>query len=143
MTRIIDGKAFAEKLRADIALRVANLKAGNNITPGLAVILVGNNPASEVYVKNKGKQTREAGMHSLEFHLPDTTSEMELLTKVQELNNDDDASSSSYRCPNTSMKAPSSMRFRRARMSTVFTSSTPACSPPGKTRSCHAHRWAA
>ena len=90
MTRIIDGKAFAEKLRADIALRVANLKAGNNITPGLAVILVGNNPASEVYVKNKGKQTREAGMHSLEFHLPDTTSEMELLTKVQELNNDDD-----------------------------------------------------
>lgn len=88
-TSIIDGKAFAEKLRADIATRVAKLKADKGITPGLAVVLVGNNPASEVYVRNKGKQTREAGMNSLEFQMPETTSEEELLAKVQELNNDD------------------------------------------------------
>ena len=85
---LIDGKAFAEKLRADIAARVTALKASKNITPGLAVVLVGNNPASEVYVKNKAKQTRDVGMNSFEFRLPDTTSEAELLAKITELNND-------------------------------------------------------
>src|SRR5277367_6377990 len=87
-TKIIDGKAFAEKLRGDIAARVAKLKAEKGITPGLAVVLVGNNPASEVYVKNKAKQTKEVGMNSFEFHLPDIISEAELLAKIQELNND-------------------------------------------------------
>ena len=86
-TRVIDGKAFAEKLRADIAIRVAALKA-KGVTPGLAVVLVGNDPASEVYVRNKGKQTREVGMESFEYHLPDTTSQEELLAKVAELNAD-------------------------------------------------------
>ncbi|MEQ1706569.1 MAG: tetrahydrofolate dehydrogenase/cyclohydrolase catalytic domain-containing protein [Rickettsiales bacterium] len=85
-TKIIDGKAFAESLRADIKIRVAKLKAEKNITPGLAVVLVGNDPASEVYVKNKGKQTIEAGMQSFEFHLPAETSESELLKKIDELN---------------------------------------------------------
>ncbi len=70
-TKIIDGKAFAEKLRKDIAARVAKLKTEKNITPGLAVVLVGNNPASEVYVKNKAKQTSEAGMKSFVFRLPE------------------------------------------------------------------------
>lgn len=87
-TKIIDGKKFAENLRADIAVRVAKLKAEKNITPGLAVVLVGNNPASEVYVRNKGKQTKEAGMNSFEYHLPETISEAELLAKITELNND-------------------------------------------------------
>jgi methylenetetrahydrofolate dehydrogenase (NADP+)/methenyltetrahydrofolate cyclohydrolase len=87
-TKIIDGKAFAEKLRADIAARVAKLKAERNITPGLAVVLVGSDPASEIYVKNKGKQTREAGMRSLEFHLPKETTQDELLGKVKALNLD-------------------------------------------------------
>jgi methylenetetrahydrofolate dehydrogenase (NADP+)/methenyltetrahydrofolate cyclohydrolase len=86
-TRIIDGKAFAANLRADIARRVAKLKAEKNITPGLAVVLVGNDPASEVYVRNKGKQTIEAGMESFEFHLPAETGEEELLKKIDELNN--------------------------------------------------------
>lgn len=86
-TKIIDGKAFAEKLRDDIAKRVAKLKAEKGITAGLAVILVGSDPASEVYVRNKGKQTIEAGMQSFEFHLPATTSEAELLKKIEELNN--------------------------------------------------------
>lgn len=86
-TKIIDGNAFAERLRADIARRVEGLQA-RGIVPGLAVILVGNNPASEVYVKNKAKQTKEVGMNSYEFRLPESTTEAELLAKVEELNND-------------------------------------------------------
>jgi methylenetetrahydrofolate dehydrogenase (NADP+)/methenyltetrahydrofolate cyclohydrolase len=85
---IIDGKVFAANLRTDIAARVAKLKAEKGITPGLAVILVGNDPASEVYVKNKAKQTLEVGMNSYEFRLPATITEAELLAKVNELNND-------------------------------------------------------
>ncbi|MCE2927087.1 MAG: bifunctional methylenetetrahydrofolate dehydrogenase/methenyltetrahydrofolate cyclohydrolase FolD [Rickettsiales bacterium] len=90
MTKLIDGKAFAASLRADIAKRVAQLKAKKNITPGLAVVLVGSDPASEVYVKNKAKQTVEAGMRSFEYKLPETTSEAELLAKVVELNSNPD-----------------------------------------------------
>ncbi|MEQ1788984.1 MAG: bifunctional methylenetetrahydrofolate dehydrogenase/methenyltetrahydrofolate cyclohydrolase FolD [Rickettsiales bacterium] len=86
-TKIIDGKAFAEKLRADIKTRVAELKTDKGVTAGLAVILVGEDPASEVYVRNKGKQTIEAGMESFEFNLPAQTSEEELLKKIDELNN--------------------------------------------------------
>ncbi len=87
MTKIIDGKAFAANLRADIAKRVEALKI-KGITPGLAVVLVGNDPASEVYVRSKGKQTVEAGMNSYEFKMPETTTESELLAKVAELNLD-------------------------------------------------------
>ncbi len=85
-THLIDGKAFAGNLRADIARRVAQLKAEKHITPGLAVVLVGNDPASEVYVRNKAKQTVEAGMRSFEYKLPETTSQADLLAKVAELN---------------------------------------------------------
>ncbi len=86
-TKIIDGKEFAHNLRLDIAQRVAELKEKNDITPGLAVILVGNDPASEVYVRNKNKQTIEAGMKSFEFTLPAETSEEDLLKRIFELNN--------------------------------------------------------
>ena len=84
----IDGKAFAANLRADIAKHVATLKSEHVITPGLAVVLVGEDPASQVYVRSKGKQTEEAGMASFEHKLPDTTSEIELLKLVEQLNND-------------------------------------------------------
>jgi methylenetetrahydrofolate dehydrogenase (NADP+)/methenyltetrahydrofolate cyclohydrolase len=87
-TTLIDGKAFAQTLRNDIAKRVAKLKSEKGITPGLAVILVGNNPASEVYVRNKTKQTSETGMNSFEFTLPESTTEEELLGKIHMLNND-------------------------------------------------------
>ena len=87
-TKLIDGKAFAANLRNDIAARVAQLKANKGVTPGLAVVLVGNNPASEVYVRNKAKQTREVGMNSFEYSMPETTTEEELLAKVHALNND-------------------------------------------------------
>ena len=88
MTHIIDGKAFAKGLRAEVARKVAQLKAGHGITPGLAVVLVGEDPASQVYVRNKGKQTVEAGMHSFEHRLPATTSQPELLALIDQLNED-------------------------------------------------------
>ena len=86
--RIIDGKASAARLRADIARRVAVLASRHGVTPGLAVVLVGDDPASQVYVRNKGRQTREAGMQSFETHLPTTASEDELLAQVARLNAD-------------------------------------------------------
>jgi methylenetetrahydrofolate dehydrogenase (NADP+) / methenyltetrahydrofolate cyclohydrolase len=86
--RIIDGKASAARLRADIAQRVRMLSSRHGIIPGLAVALVGDDPASQVYVRNKGRQTREAGMQSFETHLPATASEDELLAHVARLNAD-------------------------------------------------------
>ena len=89
MSKVIDGKAFAATLRADVGDKVAKLKAKHNIVPGLAVVLVGEDPASQVYVRNKGKQTAEAGMQSFEHKLPDTTSQDELMTLIDKLNADD------------------------------------------------------
>jgi methylenetetrahydrofolate dehydrogenase (NADP+) / methenyltetrahydrofolate cyclohydrolase len=86
--QMIDGKAFASKIRARVAEHVARLKADHGITPGLAVVLVGEDPASSVYVRSKGKQTVEAGMNSYEHKLPVDTSEEELLALVQRLNAD-------------------------------------------------------
>ena len=69
MAKIIDGKAYAEGLRARIAKAVTELKAEHGLTPGLAVVLVGEDPASKVYVANKAKQTVEVGMNSWEHRL--------------------------------------------------------------------------
>jgi methylenetetrahydrofolate dehydrogenase (NADP+) / methenyltetrahydrofolate cyclohydrolase len=88
MTQIIDGKAFAEGLRGRIGTAVAKLKAEHGLMPGLAVVLVGEDPASKVYVANKAKQTVEVGMNSWEHKLPAETSEADLLALVQKLNND-------------------------------------------------------
>lgn len=87
MTRIIDGKKFAETLRARIKDEVAELKAKTGKQPGLAVILVGEDPASEVYVRNKSKQTVEVGMQNFEYKYPSGISENELISKIEELNN--------------------------------------------------------
>ncbi|MCV6596836.1 MAG: bifunctional methylenetetrahydrofolate dehydrogenase/methenyltetrahydrofolate cyclohydrolase FolD [Mangrovicoccus sp.] len=86
--QIIDGKAFAASLRTRIAEHVTRLKADHGLTPGLAVVIVGEDPASQVYVRNKGKQTREAGMHSVEHALPAETSESDLLALIDQLNSD-------------------------------------------------------
>jgi methylenetetrahydrofolate dehydrogenase (NADP+) / methenyltetrahydrofolate cyclohydrolase len=83
---IIDGKAIAQTLRADVATRVAALKEQRGITPGLAVVLVGEDPASQVYVRNKHAQTLEAGMASFEHKLPATATQAELLAIVASLN---------------------------------------------------------
>lgn len=85
---IIDGKAFAAKVRAQVAEHVARLKEQNGITPGLAVVLVGEDPASKVYVSSKGKQTVEVGMNSYEHKLPADTSEADLLALIARLNAD-------------------------------------------------------
>ncbi len=86
---IIDGKAFAADLRARIGETVTQLKVQHDLTPGLAVVLVGADPASQVYVRNKNKATLEAGMQSFEHVLPDTTSQEELLSLIERLNSDD------------------------------------------------------
>jgi methylenetetrahydrofolate dehydrogenase (NADP+) / methenyltetrahydrofolate cyclohydrolase len=84
--KIIDGKAFAEKLRGNVARKVAALKAQHDVVPGLAVVLVGENAASQVYVRNKAKQTAEAGMRSFKHELPAETSADTLLGLVRDLN---------------------------------------------------------
>ena len=85
---LIDGKAFAAGLRDEIRGQVARLHAAHSVTPGLAVVLVGENPASEVYVRNKARQTREAGMASFEHRLDTGTSEESLLALVRQLSDD-------------------------------------------------------
>ena len=89
MDKIIDGKAFAERLRGEVGRKVAALKERDGIVPGLAVVLVGEDPASQVYVRNKGKQTVEVGMQSIEHKLADTTSQDELMALIDQLNGDD------------------------------------------------------
>jgi methylenetetrahydrofolate dehydrogenase (NADP+) / methenyltetrahydrofolate cyclohydrolase len=86
--RLIDGKAIATELRARVAAEVARLKRDHNVEPGLAVVLVGENPASAVYVRSKSKQTVEAGMRSLDHRLPEHASEQEVLALVEKLNAD-------------------------------------------------------
>ena len=90
MGKKIDGKAFAEGLRGRVGKAVARLQQDHGLVPGLAVVLVGEDPASQVYVRNKGKQTLEAGMGSFEHKLPDTTAESELLALINQLNADPD-----------------------------------------------------
>jgi len=88
MSTVIDGKAFAAGLRERIGKAVAHIADNHNIKPGLAVVLVGEDPASQVYVRNKGKQTIEAGMDSIEHKLPADTPEAEVLKLVDNLNKD-------------------------------------------------------
>ncbi len=86
--RIIDGKAFAAGLRARVARQVATLRREHGIVPGLAVVLVGDNPASHVYVRNKRRQTLEAGMESFEHNLPADAAQDDLMALVRQLNAD-------------------------------------------------------
>ena len=85
---IIDGKAFAARVRGQVAEHVVRLKAEHAIIPGLAVVLVGEDPASQVYVRSKGKLTVEVGMHSVEHKLDVDTSEADLLAVIDQLNAD-------------------------------------------------------
>jgi methylenetetrahydrofolate dehydrogenase (NADP+) / methenyltetrahydrofolate cyclohydrolase len=86
--KIIDGKAFAEQLRQRIAGHVARLKSDHGITPGLAVVIVGTDPASQVYVTSKARQTAEVGMNSYKHELPADVPEADLLALIHELNAD-------------------------------------------------------
>jgi methylenetetrahydrofolate dehydrogenase (NADP+)/methenyltetrahydrofolate cyclohydrolase len=84
---LIDGNAIARSIRDEVTLDVARLVA-RGIKPGLAVVLVGDDPASEVYVRNKGRACDEAGMHSVTINMPATTTQQELLAQVKRLNDD-------------------------------------------------------
>jgi methylenetetrahydrofolate dehydrogenase (NADP+)/methenyltetrahydrofolate cyclohydrolase len=86
--QVIDGKAFAAKVRGQVADGVSKLKADHDLVPGLAVVLVGEDPASQVYVRSKGKMTTEVGMKSVEHRLDDDTSEADLLAIIKSLNED-------------------------------------------------------
>jgi methylenetetrahydrofolate dehydrogenase (NADP+)/methenyltetrahydrofolate cyclohydrolase len=86
--KIIDGKALAEGLRESIAVEVAKLRADHGLVPGLAVVLVGEDPASQVYVRNKGKAAEAAGIAASDHRLDATTSQEELVALVQRLNDD-------------------------------------------------------
>ena len=88
-TKLIDGKARADRLLADVAAAAASLRGGPGIVPGLCAVLVGRDPASEVYVRNKGKAATAAGIASFQHVLPETTSEAELLSLIATLNADD------------------------------------------------------
>jgi methylenetetrahydrofolate dehydrogenase (NADP+)/methenyltetrahydrofolate cyclohydrolase len=87
MANLIDGRAIAEKVYVDVRREVAKLKA-NGVTPGLAVILIGDNPASRTYVRSKDKMCRELGLYSMKLELPASTTQNELLARVEELNRD-------------------------------------------------------
>ena len=84
---MIDGRAIAEKVYVDLRRQITELKS-QGLTPGLAVVLVGDNPASRAYVRSKDKMCRELGLHSLKLELPAETSQAELLARVEELNRD-------------------------------------------------------
>lgn len=88
MVQVIDGKAFAAKVRQKVTQKVEKLKSDHNVEPGLAVVLVGEDPASQVYVRNKGRQTKETGMNSFEHRLQDTISQTQLVDLVESLNAD-------------------------------------------------------
>lgn len=85
--QLLDGKTMSNELREKLALRVENLKA-RGVTPGLAVILLGEDPASQIYVKNKGLGCAQVGMHSVTIRLPETTTQQELETQIDQLNGD-------------------------------------------------------
>jgi methylenetetrahydrofolate dehydrogenase (NADP+)/methenyltetrahydrofolate cyclohydrolase len=86
--RIIDGKVIASELRARVAAEVARIRRDHQLTPGLAVVLVGSDPASEVYVRSKHKQTQEAGMASFEYKLPADVAQSDVLALIAQLNRD-------------------------------------------------------
>ena len=89
MAKIIDGKAISAQIRQEISEEVAKMKAEQGIVPGLAVIIVGQDPASQVYVRNKAKDCEETGINSFVHALPENTTEEELLALVHKLNDDD------------------------------------------------------
>ncbi|HJW42111.1 MAG TPA: tetrahydrofolate dehydrogenase/cyclohydrolase catalytic domain-containing protein, partial [Rhizomicrobium sp.] len=86
--RIIDGKAFAATLRARVETETTRLKREHGLVPGLATVLIGNDPASEVYVRNKGKTAEAIGFRSFHYSLPQTAGEAEVLARVAALNAD-------------------------------------------------------
>jgi methylenetetrahydrofolate dehydrogenase (NADP+) / methenyltetrahydrofolate cyclohydrolase len=139
--RLIDGKAFAAGLRARVADAVPAFAAAAGRAPGLAVVLVGEDPASQVYVRSKGKATIEAGMESFEHKLPIDTSQTELLALVGQLNADPAVDGILVQLPLP--KQIDEAAITPTRMSTASMSSTPDVSRSAPKASCRARRLAA
>jgi len=111
MAKLIDGRAIAEKVYVDLRREIAEVKA-KGITPGLAVILVGENPASRAYVRSKDKMCRELGLHSVKLELPASTTQTELLARVEELNRDPSIHGILVQSPPPEHQSPSRFRLR-------------------------------
>jgi hypothetical protein len=143
--KVIDGKAFAAALRGRIATHAASFEAATGRKAGLAVVLVGEDPASSVYVRSKGKQTVEAGMASFEHRLPADTDEATLLALIGQLNADPavDGILVQLPCPRISPNRPSSPPSTRTRMWTASTPPMPDVWPWDRRALCPAHRWVA
>ena len=143
--QIIDGKATAERLRAEVAAEVAILKAEHGLQPGLAVVLVGDDPASQVYVRSKGEHSKAAGMHSVTHRLPADASQADLLAMVDQLNRDPAIHGILVQLPLPKglTRRPSSKPSIRPRMSMVCMSSTPGAWLKDCRRWCPAPRLAA
>src|SRR5437899_8380552 len=122
MAKLIDGRAIADKVYVDLRRDIAEAKS-RGLTPGLAVILVGDNPASRAYVRSKDKMCRELGLYSVKLELPASTTHSELLARVEELNRDRQFTAfwCNPRPPSRSMKRPSSVHSIRAKMWTAST----------------------
>src|SRR5665213_1322686 len=143
--RIIDGKIIAAGLRAEVADEVARIKREHQLTPGLAVVLVGSDPASEVYVRSKHKQTQAAGMASFEHVLPADVAQSDVLALIAELNRDSRVHGILVQLP-----LPKSLDTEtiimpsiRPRMSTGCIRTMPAASPAGLPHCRRARRSAA
>ena len=105
---LIDGKKIAAEVRAEVAAETAELKAAHGVTPGLAVVLVGDDPASAVYVRSKQQAATEAGMTARDVSMPGSTSQGEIIDKVGELGEDDED-------PRPARPAPAARPRRRRR----------------------------
>jgi len=130
MAELIDGKALAKEVRAEVKARAKAFKATHNRSPGLDVVLVGDDPASQVYVRNKERAAANAGIKGRVHRLPAETSEADLLALIFELNGDDeiDGILVQLRSPITFMIKRSSMRSTRPKTLTVYIHSTRVCS---------------
>jgi len=143
--RIIDGKVIAAELRARVADEVARVKREHQLTPGLAVVLVGNDPASEVYVRSKHTQTQAAGMASFEHKLSADVAQADLLALIAKLNGDPAVHGILVQLPlpNRSTPKPSSMPSTPPRTSTACIRTMPAGWPAALPRCRPARRSAA
>jgi methylenetetrahydrofolate dehydrogenase (NADP+) / methenyltetrahydrofolate cyclohydrolase len=137
---IIDGKAIAADLRTRVAAEVARVKREHGLVPGLAVVLVGNDPASEVYVRSKHTQTQAAGMTSFEHKLPADVAQADLLALIGKLNRDPAVHGILVQLP---LPKSSSMRSIRPRTSMACIRTMPGGSPAALPRCRPARRSAA
>ena len=131
---LIDGKAFAERLRARVAQETRRLEAEHGIVPGLAVVLVGSDPASQTYVRSKSRKAPEAGIRAVDRQLAATTREEELLALLAELNADPSVHGILVQLPLPGHLNASRIRapLTPARTSTASTRSTWGCLPRGR-----------